>query len=48
MYVLPNKALLRSWLALWFFNVASFVHGFWFFNAHSRLSASPVNSVVRQ
>ena len=42
----PNKVLHRSWLAFRLFNVVSFVYVFWFFNAHSRWSASPVNLVV--
>ncbi len=44
----PNEVLHRSWLAFRLFNVVSFVYVFWFFNAHSRWSASPVNLVVIQ
>ncbi len=41
-----TKALHRSWLAFRFFKLVSFVYAFWFFNVHSRWSASPVNLVV--
>jgi len=44
--MMPNKALHRGWLVFRFFNVVSFVHGYWFFNVHSRWSTSPVNLVV--
>lgn len=42
-----NKSVNRSWLAFWFFKVASFVQGFWFFNGHSCWSANPVTSNIR-